>query len=80
MNALLSNDLRLRVVSSIDLGLSRRAAAAKFDVCIASIIRWYQRDIQTGSAEPASIGGDSKAIEQRRMLIGLLAGLMNNAT
>lgn len=36
MTAALSNDLRLRVVMAIVGGLSRRAAAAKFDVSVAS--------------------------------------------
>ena len=58
MTAPLSNDLRLRVVSSIESGLSRRAAAAKFDVSIASAVRWYQRYKRTGSVAPAAIGGD----------------------
>jgi len=36
MTAPLSNDLRERVVRAIEGGLSRRAAAAKFDVSTAS--------------------------------------------
>ena len=58
MTAPLSNDLRLRVVRAIEGGLSRRAAAGKFDVSIASAVRWYQRYKRTGSVEPDAIGGD----------------------
>lgn len=58
MTAPLSNDLRLRVVLAIEDGLSRRAAAAKFDVSIASAVRWHQRYRRTGSVEPDAIGGD----------------------
>jgi transposase len=58
MTAPLSNDLRLRVVRAIESGLSRRAAAAKFDVSIASAVRWHQRYARTGSIEPDAIGGD----------------------
>ena len=58
MTAPLSNDLRLRVVRAIEAGLSRRAAAAKFDVSVASAVRWYQRYRRTGSIEPDAIGGD----------------------
>jgi len=58
MTAPLSNDLRLRVVTAIDSGLSRRAAAEKFDVSIASAIRWHQRYRETGSVQPKPIGGD----------------------
>jgi len=58
MTAPLSNDLRLRVVKAIERGLSRRAAAAKFEVSIASAVRWYQRFKRTGSIKPDAIGGD----------------------
>ena len=58
MTAALSNDLRLRVVLAIEGGLSRRAAAAKFDVSVASAVRWYQRYKRTGSVEPDAVGGD----------------------
>jgi len=58
MTAPLSNDLRLRVVLAIERGLSRRAAAAKFDVSVASAVRWHQRYKGTGSVEPDAIGGD----------------------
>lgn len=58
MTAPLSNDLRFRVVKAIEVGLSRRAAAEKFDVSIASAVRWHQRYKRTGSVEPDVIGGD----------------------
>ncbi len=58
MTAPLSNDLRLCVVKAIEGGLSRRAAAAKFEVSIASAVRWHQRFKRTGSVKPDAIGGD----------------------
>lgn len=58
MTAPLSNDLRLRVVRAIDGGLSRRAAAAKFEVSNASAVRWYQRYKNTGSVALDAMGGD----------------------
>ena len=58
MTAPLSNDLRRRVVLVIDSGLSRREAAAKFDVSVASAVRWHQRHRLTGSVAPDAIGGD----------------------
>ena len=58
MTAPLSNDLRLRVVRAIEGGLSRRAAATKFDVSIASAVRWHQRFKRTGSVAAEAIGGD----------------------
>ena len=58
MGSALSNDLRKRVVSAIEGGLSRRAAASKFDVSIASAVRWHQRFKRTGSVAPDKVGGD----------------------
>ena len=58
MTAPLSNDLRRRVVTAIEGGLSRREAAAKFDVSVASAVRWHQRHRLTGSVAPDAIGGD----------------------
>ena len=58
MTAPLSNDLRFRVVMAVKGGLSRRAAAARYDVSIASAVRWYQRFKRTGGIEPDAIGGD----------------------
>ena len=58
MTAPLSNDLRLRVVLSIEAGLSRRAAALKFAVSPASAVRWHARYKRTGSVAPDKIGGD----------------------
>ena len=58
MTAPLSNDLRHRVVLAIESGLSRRQAAAKFDVSVASAVRWHQRHRLTGSVAPDAIGGD----------------------
>lgn len=45
----LSNDLRKRVVEAVEGGLSRRAAAVKYDVGEASAIRWVDRYRRTGS-------------------------------
>ena len=58
MTAPLSNDLRHRVVVAIEKGLTRREAAAKFDVSVASAVRWHQRLKRTGSVAPDAIGGD----------------------
>lgn len=58
MTAPLSNDLRMRVVKAIERGLSRRDVAAKFDVSVASAVRWHQRYRQTGSVAPRPMGGD----------------------
>lgn len=45
-----SNDLRERVAASVAGGRSCRAAAELFDVSVASVVRWSQRQRATGSA------------------------------
>ena len=78
MTAPLSNDLRLRVVGAIDGGLSRRAAAAKFDVSVASAVRWYQRYRRTGSVTPAAIGGDRHSHRAEAHAAKILAWIDEN--
>jgi transposase len=58
-------DLRLRVVSAIDAGMSRRAAADRFEIAASAAVKWHQLWQRTGSVEPRPQGGDkrSKRIE-----------------
>lgn len=67
----LSMDLRKRVVAAVDGGLSRRQAAERFGVAIASAIRWCGRARETGEPRPKPQGGDrhSHRIEAVRDLI-----------
>lgn len=58
MPKLLSTDLRLRVVHAIDGGMSRRQAAARFDVAPSTAIRWYEAWQRTGSCQAKRQGGD----------------------
>ena len=58
MTAAYSNDLRIRVVEAIEAGLSRRAAAERFGVSVASAVRWHQRFRQRGDVSPDRMGGD----------------------
>lgn len=57
----LSLDLRSRVLSAIDGGLSCRQAAARFGVSAASAIRWYALRRRTGDARPKPQGGDRQS-------------------
>jgi transposase len=54
----LSQDLRDRVVATIDGGMSCRAAAAHFDVSISSAIRWRRLALEHGRAVAKPRGGD----------------------
>jgi transposase len=58
MPKLLSDDLRLRVVRAIDDGMSRRQAAARFEVAPSTAIRWYEAWQRTGSCRAKRQGGD----------------------
>ena len=72
----LSDDLRKRVVEAVvSGGLSRNAAAQRFDVSIASAVRWVKRYETTGEISPEPSGGDRRSgrIEaQRDYLVGLI--------
>tara|TARA_R110000787_G_scaffold88103_1_gene187247 strand:+ start:4788 stop:5240 length:453 start_codon:yes stop_codon:yes gene_type:complete len=58
----LSNDLRERVVQSIDAGESCRSVAARFEVSVSSAVKWSQRYRATGSVAPGKMGGHRKRI------------------
>jgi transposase len=57
----LSNDLRLRIVTAIDDGMTRRAAAERFDVAPSVAIKLYSAWRRTGSVEPRPQGGDRRS-------------------
>jgi len=52
-----SDDLRVRIVRSVDAGASRRSTAAKFEVSVSFVIRLVQRWRATGSARIRGTGG-----------------------
>jgi hypothetical protein len=52
-----SIDLRERVISAIESGLSCHQAAAHFRVAVSTAVKWAQRFRATGSVAPGRIGG-----------------------
>lgn len=52
-----SLDLRQRVVASVATGQPCRAVAERFDVSVASVVKWSQRSRATGSAAAKQMGG-----------------------
>lgn len=54
-----SDDLRERVVRAVAGGLSRRKAAAQFEVSISFVVKILQRVQATGSYKPSRVGGYS---------------------
>jgi transposase len=61
MGAAHSNDLRIRVVAGVAAGMSRRQAAARFEVSPSSAIRWVELEVQTGGVDPRPRGGKSRS-------------------
>jgi len=57
----LSMDLRERLVSAVDGGLSRRGAAARFGVAPSTAIKWVDRWQRTGHVRPHAQGGDKRS-------------------
>jgi transposase len=76
MGRTLSEDLRLRVIAAVEAGLSRRAAAERFGVGIATAIRWVRAFKATGSTRARPKGGDQRShrIEAYRdVILGAVA-------
>ena len=72
----ISADLRKRVVAAVEGGMSRRAAAAHFQVGASSAIRWVAQTRVTGEVAAKPQGGDrrSRAIEaQADRILALIA-------
>lgn len=66
----LSMDLRERIVGAVAGGLSRRAAAERFDVSESCAIKLVQRWQRTGSVAPAQMGGSKPyALEAHEVLV-----------
>jgi transposase len=61
MSKPLSNDLRRRLVSAVDGGMTRRAAAERFEVAASTAVRWVDQWRRTGSVEPRPQGGDKRS-------------------
>jgi transposase len=67
----LSEDLRSRLIAAVEGGMSRRAAAARFEVAAAGPIRWVRDWRATGAIRAKPKGGDlrSHRIEAYRSII-----------
>ncbi len=67
----LSEDLRSRLIAAVDGGMSRRGAAERFGVSVASAIRWLREWHTTGATRAKPRGGDlrSHRIEAYRDVI-----------
>jgi transposase len=59
-----SCDLRERVIEAVEIGASRREAAERFEVSVASAVKWLQRWSQERSAAPKPRGGSVSPLEE----------------
>lgn len=57
----LSMDLRSRALTAVDEGMSCRAAARRFGVAAATVIRWHDQRRSTGSYAAKAQGGDTRS-------------------
>ena len=57
----LSIDLRERLISAVDGGMSRRGAAERFGIAASTAIKWVDQWRQTGSILPQPQGGDKRS-------------------
>lgn len=57
----LSTDLRERLVSAVDGGMTRRSAAKRFGVAASTAIKWVDQWHRTGDVEPRPQGGDHRS-------------------
>jgi transposase len=69
-----SNDLRARVIETIETGASRREAAERYDISPSAVVLWAQRWEQTGSFAAKPSGGSTSPLEEYAdWLLGLIA-------
>ena len=57
----LSIDLRERLISAVECGMSRRSAAERFGVAASTAIKWVDQWRQTGHVRPRRQGGDYRS-------------------
>lgn len=71
----LDHDLRIRIKTAVEEGLSCRAAAKHFGVSPSAVVKLMHRYRATGSLEPAQMGGHRKPIleSERDWLLARLA-------
>lgn len=57
----LSDDLRKRVIEAVESGMSRRAAAERFNIGVSTAVKLLRRWNETGSRAARRFGGDVRS-------------------
>ncbi len=57
-----SIDLRERVVAAVRSEATCREVAARFGVAVSTVVKWSQRERETGTVVPGQMGGHRKPI------------------
>jgi transposase len=72
-----ARDLRERVVRAVEGGLSRRRAAAVYEVGIATVIEWVEVWRSEGRIAAKAMGGDhrSRLVGEREWLLARIAAV-----
>src|ERR1700688_1683295 len=69
-----SNDLRARVIETVEAGASRREAAELYGISPSVVVIWAQRWKETGSVAAKRSGGSTSPLEEHaEFLLGLIA-------
>ncbi len=61
MNRYLSEDLLIRVTKTLESGLSRNAAAARYGLNVVGAVRWLDEYRHTRRSAPKPRGGDRRS-------------------
>jgi transposase len=70
-----SADLRERVIEAVEMGASRHEAADRFEVSVASAVKWLQRWHESRSAAPKPRGGSVSPLEKcAARVLAVIAG------
>ncbi len=72
----LSIDIRERLVSAVEAGMTRRSAATRFGVAASTAIKWVDQWRRTGSVAPRRRGGDRRSARievHAEEVLGLIA-------
>jgi transposase len=75
-----SEDLRERIVRAVEGGLSRNAAAKRFDVSVSCVVKLMQRWTMRGSVAPDPVGGGEPVLAPHEERVRALVAETPDAT